>query len=671
MSLALILIATVCAGSSGLPGLFLGRTPGRGQRLATVLMGIAAALGIAGAGIVLCGAPEASVRVSWLPLGVARLAADALSAFFLVPVFLMGFLGSLYGEGYWRAAEHPDNARRVAAFWGLLVSGMALLIVARHAVVFLMGWEVMALSAFFLISAEDHLAEVRAAGWIYLVATHLATLLLFALFVVMRAVSGSFELGPLAPDRAGLGALTAVFLLAAFGFGIKAGIMPLHFWLPGAHANAPSHVSAMLSGVMIKMGIYGLVRISGWIPDPPIAWGALLMLFGALSGLLGVAYALGQHDLKRLLAYHSVENIGIILLGLAVAMVGRSLGRPDWIALGMAGCLLHVWNHGLFKSLLFLAAGSVVHATHTRRIDQLGGLGKTMPWTARMFLVGAIAICGLPPLNGFISELLIYAGLLFMTGLEAGPSWTAGAIAVPILAAIGALALACFVKVFGVAFLGKSRTSAAARASESPASMILPMAILAAGCAAIGIAPFTVAPLLDRAVAAWAGDASIAPIASLLPLGPIGVLSAALLVLAGGGSVLLGRRLSPRIEAQAPIETWSCGYARPASSMQYTASSFAQMLLGLLRAVLRPKRRDPHVQGIFAAPSRFASHLDDFVLDGQILPAARLAQRWLVRLRRLQQGIVQHYVLYIVAIVIALLIWTMPLHEMLARLFAR
>jgi formate hydrogenlyase subunit 3/multisubunit Na+/H+ antiporter MnhD subunit len=233
--------------------------------------------------------------------------------------------------------------------------------------------------------------------------------------------------------------------------------MPLHVWLPGAHAIAPSHVSALMSGVLIKMGIYGLVRTFSLFPNPPLWWGQLVLLMGAISGVLGVAFAIGQHDFKRLLAYHSVENIGIICMGLGLALLGRSLGSGALVALGLGGALLHTWNHGLFKGLLFLSAGSVLHAAHTREIDELGGLAKRMPWTSFAFLVGSVAICGLPPLNGFVSELLVYLGLFEVARLPRGVLWLVGAIGAPTLALIGALALACFVKVFGAMFLGEPR----------------------------------------------------------------------------------------------------------------------------------------------------------------------------------------------------------------------
>jgi len=280
-------------------------------------------------------------------------------------------------------------------------------------------------------------------------------------------------------------------------------MMPLHFWLPGAHANAPTHVSAILSGVVLKIGIYGLLRTLTLLGHPPAGWGVLVLTLGTISAVLGVVFALGQHDLKRLLAYHSIENIGIILMGLGLAMIGVATHRPAWVVLGMAGCLLHVWNHCLFKSLLFLAAGSVVHAMHSREIDQMGGLGKRMPLSAGLFAIGAVAICGLPPLNGFVSELLIYVGL-FKTAAGTSGAWPAVGLAAPALALVGALALACFVKAFGAVFLGLPRTPAAKAAHESPASMIIPMAVLAGLLRGDRVFPMIVIPVLEKVSSSWA-----------------------------------------------------------------------------------------------------------------------------------------------------------------------
>lgn len=669
----LILSATALAGISGVPGLFLSRRSAVGQWLAAGLMTAGGLLGLGGAGLALW--PSTAAEIAWtLPVAVLgekmTLAVDGLSAFFLVPLFLMGSVGSIYGLGYWRQARHPSNGRKLRLFWGLAVAGMAVLVCARHAYLFLFGWELMATSAFLLVSTEEHLAESRACGLLYLMATHIGTLALLAMFALYHAVTGSFAMRALEKPEAGLGMLTAIFLLTLVGFGLKAGIMPLHFWLPGAHANAPSHVSALLSGVVIKMGIYGLVRFLGFLPEPPVSWGALLLLLGMVSSVLGVVFAIGQHDLKRLLAYHSVENIGIIVIGLGLAMTGRALGQSTWIVLGLGGALLHVWNHCLFKGLLFLGAGAVVHATHTRLLDRLGGLAKPMPRTALLFFIGAAAICGLPPLNGFVSELLIYLGLLgTLSGGHAGGLAGLAALAVPALAATGALALACFAKAYGTVFLGTARTGQAEQAREAPATMTGAMAVLAAGCVAIGLLPVLVISPLERAVVSWlpAGTTAAGGLAQAAPW--------RLLSLTGFGlaavSLLLYGLLAQRFRHAARCQTWGCGYAAPTPRMQYTASSFAQFLTELCRWVLRARGHTPVMPELFPPVKQFGRHVDEVVLDRWLLPAARVVERWFSRFHLFQRGQAQSYILYILLMVLALLAWIMPTGDLLKRLFTR
>ena len=376
MSESLVLSGIILAAASGIPGLFSSRTSTAGQWATTLLAVLGAALGLAGVARFWTSGHSSPIEQAWsiIPGAEFSIEMDGLSAFFLVPIFLISMLGSIYGLGYWKQTEHPANGRKLRLFYGVLTAGMALVVIARNSILFLFAWETMALSAYFLVTTEDHEPEVREAGWIYLVATHVASLCLFALFALLRTVSGSFSLAPVDGGRLAPGMATAIFVLALVGFGLKAGIMPLHVWLPSSHASAPSHVSAIMSGVIIKMGIYGLLRITSLLPQPPLEWGGVVLGLGAVSGVLGVAFAIGQHDLKRLLAYHSIENIGIIVMGLGLALIGRSLARPDLIILGLSGALLHVWNHALFKALLFLSAGSVIHAVHTREIDHLGPL---------------------------------------------------------------------------------------------------------------------------------------------------------------------------------------------------------------------------------------------------------------------------------------------------------
>ncbi len=297
---------------------------------------------------------------------------------------------------------------------------MTLVLVARNAVLFLSAWELMAVSSFFLVTFEHERESVRSAGWIYLVATHLGTGFLLAFFILMGRETGSMNFDVWAAQGIHTQGLAGIlFLMAVVGFGTKAGFMPFHVWLPEAHPAAPSHVSALMSGVMIKTGIYGLLRAFTFLGAPPLWWGWLFIGIGLSSGVLGVLFALAQHDLKRLLAYHSVENIGIIALGIGVGLLGQNTGSPALVALGFGGALLHVLNHALFKGLLFLGAGAVAHSAGTREIDRLGGLLKQMPWTAATFLIGAAAISGLPPLNGFVSEFLIFLGA-FKGGISGG-----------------------------------------------------------------------------------------------------------------------------------------------------------------------------------------------------------------------------------------------------------
>jgi hydrogenase-4 component B len=653
MSERLVLAGIVLAATSGIPGLLMGRTGRAGQWLATVLAVLGAGLGLAGVGSFWAtGASEPIAREWSIPGAEFRVAMDGLSAVFLVPIFLISLLGNVYGLDYWNQIEHPRNGRKLRFFYGMLTAGMALLVVARNSILFLFGWEIMALAAFFLVTTEDEEKEVREAGWIYLVATHTATLFLFALFALLHAASGSFALEPLRPGALAPGVATGIFVLALFGFGLKAGIMPLHVWLPSSHAVAPSHVSALLSGVIIKMGIYGLVRVTSLVPGPPVAWGVVVLVLGVISGVLGVAFAIGQHDLKRLLAYHSIENIGIIVMGLGLALIGRSLGRADWIVLGLAGALLHVWNHAFFKALLFLSAGSVIHAVHTREIDHLGGLGKVMPWTALGFVAGAVAICGLPPLNGFVSEFFIYLGL-FGT-LKRYPG---AAFAAPALALIGALALACFVKVYGAVFLGTARSEHARHAHESPPLMLGPMGVLVACCFVVGLAPQLVAPVLEQAIVTWApGRVALGPrLAHVVPFDMITLLGLFLIGGLGVGAGVLGFLLRRQGATTAP--TWGCGYAAPTRRMQYTSSSFAEMIVGLFGWVLRPRTHRPAALPLFPQKGDFHSEVPDTVLDEVVLPTFR-SGAWLFSLLRIfQQGNIQIYLLYIFVALIALLIW--------------
>jgi len=651
----LVVVGIGLAAFSGVPGLFTARHGRGGERAATALLATGAACAIAGAVRVLI-APETAepLRFAWsVPAGALHVEVDALSAMFVIQVFGLAALGAIYGLGYWAQAAHPDNGRKLRACYGLTVAGMGLLAVGRNVVLFMAGWEVMAIGAFLSISTEDEQARVRDVGYLYLIATRIGTLCVIAAFALLIVAMGDAELeGTL---DAGAPLSTAIFLLALIGCGLKAGLMPLHVWLPGAHATAPSHVSALMSGALIKMGIYGLLRVTSLFPSPPLWWGELVLAVGLVSGVLGVAFAIGQHDLKRLLAYHSVENVGIICMGVGVALLGRAGGRPELVALGLAGGLLHVWNHGLFKALLFLCAGSVLHATGTREIDHLGGLARRMRWTTLGFVVGAVAICGLPPLNGFVSELLVYLGFLHVANQPGGAAWLLGVFSAALLALIGALAVACFVKVLGAAFLGEPRSRAAAAAHEATRAMLGPILVLAALCVAIGLGSPLIAPALDHATAAWAPELvpRLTATTDAAPLATLPLVYAPLIGLAALATLWLLRRS----RAAPAVGTWDCGYAAPTARMQYTSSSFAQMLVGTFAWALRPEVKRPDLDGPFPLPSRFHTEVRDAVLDRMLVPVTRSVdeqRRWVMWLQR---GSTHAYLVYILVTLVSLLLW--------------
>src|SRR5258707_3752797 len=482
---------------------------------------------------------------------------DAISALFFALLSLVGGAGAFFGREYWTDRAHPRSACLGRSWWSGLVLCLGLVLLTTNGLHFLIAWELFTLNAYFLVTLDRQRREVRAAGWLYFAASHVAALCLFAFFALLAARTGSWELSAMR-DRSELAPL---FWLALAGFGLKAGLFPLHIWLPSAHANAPSHVSAILSGVTIKMGIYGLIRFSGWLPVPSEA-GWVVAFLGVISAVLGVAFALGQHDLKRLLAYHSVENIGIILIGLGFALVAMGQGNASWGRLALAGGLLHVWNHGLFKSLLFFASGSVLHATGTREMSRLGGLWRMMPWTASLFALGAAAISGLPPLNGFVSEWLVYLGLFDATIAHGPAAWAAIPAAI-LLGFTGALALACFVKVCGVVFLGAPRSQAAVQAHESGPAMCGAMLVLNAAGVAIGLAPAVFWPAVLRAVGVW--NPVWAAVGTPVALSSLGMLNVVLVVLALAATCWLWRRV--RRGSLTRAVTWDCGYVAPTRRM--------------------------------------------------------------------------------------------------------
>jgi formate hydrogenlyase subunit 3/multisubunit Na+/H+ antiporter MnhD subunit len=644
-----LLTATLVVASAGVAALILSRKPRRATLVATLGAVAGCAVGFCAA-LRALGASGPSQVGSWgIPGGAFVAGIDPLSACFLLPLFALGALCAVYGRGHLEAGALPAGALN------LLIASMGLVVLARHAVLFLVAWELMTLLAFLLITFDHGDALVRRAGWVYLLASHVAFLALWALFVLLGTrAGGALDFAAFSASAPRRGASDAVILSLAFiGFGIKAGVVGLHVWLPEAHAAAPSHVSALMSGIQIKLGIYGLLRASHLVlPGPWFAIG--LMLLGAAGALFGIALALQQRDLKRLLAYSSIENVGIILMALGLGFWARDRGDGGVAALAFAAAFLHMWNHAAIKGLLFLGAGSVLHGAGTKDIERLGGVLRRMPWTGRAMLVGAVAIAGLPPLNGFAGEWLLYRALSDVGRAAAAPANLAATGGAAALALVGGVATLCFVRLVGMVLLGAPREQAAANAHESPFAMRLPLGVLALACLGSTFAT----PVLVSGQAALIGQLLNASGPQVLAAAafslPLVIASAALLTSLAVGVAWLKVRLR-RAEI---ADTWSCGYAASSARMQYTSRAFAELFT--TRAFPRWLKAPLQVrlpEGTFPASASFASDASDPFTRGAYEPLLLRCGDRFSRLRVLQQGNVQIYLFYIVVTAVLALAW--------------
>ncbi len=599
--------------------------------------------------VLVCGASSQLDFPFWR--GAARLEVDTLSAAFLLPTQLVAGLGVAYGKEYWPLNRLKGAGRSLRFHYGVLVAAMTCLLVSRHGLLFLLAWELMAVSAFFLIGTEHENSEVRRASWVYLICTHTGTALLTAMVILLAHRSGGM-LWLRLPAGSSPGLDGWILLLAMLGFGFKAGFLPLHFWLPVAHASAPSHVSAILSSVMLKMGVYGILRISGLLPSIPPGFGAALLFLGALSAVYGVGNALAQRDYKRLLAYSSIENLGIIAMGVGLGLSGRVNHDPWLVALGFGGAIFHVWNHSIFKSLLFFGAGSILHGTGTRDMEALGGLASRMPTTALLMFPGVLAVAALPPFNAFLSEWFLYRGVF--ASLSRGYPWSA-ALALVALAFTGGLAAVAFAKFYGILFLGSARSLAVEHAHDPSRAMLLPMAILACLSLGTGLAGLLLLPCLDRIVAVIA-PGSAAMLAQGLRA-DMRLLVGAEVLLMGGGllAFLWWRRSASSPEAESPRPpTWDCGYAVPVPRAEYTGSSFSDAW-----APLQPglKVRIRRITASFPKPPVFRSEFRDLVGEMYLGPRMERVAARLLRFRGLQPGYLSIYILYVLLALLAAFLW--------------
>jgi len=596
---------------------------------------------------------------------------DPLSAFFNGTLAALAAAVSLYSFGYLRPMEGRRNLGAFGFFFNLLLLSLALVFSASNAFFFLVAWEVMALTAYCLISFEHEKKETRNAGVLFLIMSHAGTGLLLIAFLVLSSVSGSLDFtsfhllaSRLPPLQQG-----TIFVLFLFGFGVKAGLVPVHIWLPKAHPVAPSNVSALMSGIVIKTGIYGMARVFFDFYGPiPLWMGTLLLGLGVASALLGVLYALMEHDLKRLLAWHSIENIGIILMGFGAALMFRSLGYANLAALALIAALYHTFNHAMFKGLLFLGAGSVVQATHTRNMERMGGLIRRMPVTALCFLVGAVAISGLPPLNGFVSEWLTYQALLAGFGTTHSLTRLMFPIAGSLLALTAALAAACFVKAFAIPFLALPRSEEAADAREVSFPMRAGMAVLALGCIALGLGatwfvrvfdPITQQTLGVRASSALVMARGWALSPGTAHGGTISTAGIALFFLLAGAAFALPlamrwRRRSVRGPA------WDCGLPGLTADNEYTATAFSKPLRMIFSALYRPRREiqaEYEVSPYYPSAIRFESEIEPTFEKHLYDPLRQWIMAVANRMKGIQAGSINLYLAYIFLTLILLLLF--------------
>ncbi len=608
----------------------------------------------------------AVVATATLPLGLPWLGAhfriDALAAFFLVVVNLGGAAASLFACGYGRQEETP---LRVLPFYPAYLGAMNFVILADDAFSFLVAWEFMSLASWALVVAHHHDRENVRAGYVYLLMAGFGTLTLLLAFGLLAGSDGNYAFQAMraAPPSAELAAL--VLILAMIGAGSKSGVVPLHAWLPLAHPAAPSQVSALMSGVMTKVAVYGFVRIVFDLLGPPDWWWSMVVLgIGGVTAVMGVLYALMQHDLKRLLAYHTVENIGIIYIGLGLALAFKAFGMEFAAALALTGALFHVFNHSVFKSLLFFGAGSVLNATGERDMEHLGGLIRRMPQTAFVFLVGCVAISALPPLNGFVSEWLTFQAILLSPQL---PSWglkfmvpAVGAL----LALSAALAAACFVKAFGVSFLGRARTPAAAGAQETDSNSLAAMYVLAALCLVAGVLPGlfidALAPVAQALVGKTMPQQSGLAWLTIVPIAESrssynGLLVFVFVVLSGSLAAFFIHRLASDRLRRAPA--WDCGYPDANPATQYTASSFAQPIRRVYgTTIFRAREIGEMPPPSAVAPARLTVVLHDLIWDGLYEPIASFVGFAADRLNILQFLTIRRYLTLVFAALVLLLL---------------
>lgn len=581
--------------------------------------------------------------------GVVNFVIDPLAAFFIIIIAIMSLISVIYSNGYLKPYLDSKNINSHLIFLPILIASMLLVVTCQNALMFLICWEIMSLSSFFLVIFESNKKDVLKSGIKYLVFMHVSVLFIIAAFALMSIKSGSFDFAvfkSVLENNKSFANL--VFIFAFIGFGTKSGFVPFHNWLPDAHPAAPSHVSAMMSGVMIKTGFYGILRGIQLIGIPSKTISFIVIIIAGISALYGILYAVTQHDLKRFLAYSSIENVGVIGLGIGIGMLGMAYHNPTVALVGLAGGLFHILNHSLFKELMFMAAGNVYLKTHTKDIEIMGGLAKSMPTTAILFLIGAIAICGLPPFNGFISEFMIYFGMFKGLSINNFEAVVVMLFAISALAFVGTIAILCFSKVFSIVFLGLARSEKITQIkNDCEKIMLIPMGFLAVLIILIGIFPYKILLKINRIVFSlipstsmniWTGCSEI--FITILTVALISSCFIAFVI------VLIALKLkftNSKIELH---NTWGCGYNKPNNHMQYTASSYASPLLSMLKPLFKKVFDIEKPKKLFPKSAHFSLHFEDIEEAYVINPLIKIDEWFLSKFETLQSGNIQSYIKY-------------------------
>jgi len=673
MIVASLQLALAACGSTLLAAVLspcLGKSPSSQRITIALLISLSGALSIA-AGMLGLTSEEASmllpIGLPWLPM---HLHIDALSAFFMLTIGALLLPVGIYSVGYLKEiTDQGKSLAQLGVFLPLFVLGMQGVVLADDAYAFMVFWEIMSVSSYFLVTYEHQREENRRAGFLYLLMAHLAGLLILGSFAVLYAAGGSFTFDGMREASLSPAMATAAFLLAAFGFGMKAGVVPLHVWLPDAHPVAPSNVSALMSGIMLKVAIFGFIKIS-WdligMESFSWWWGALVLAAGSSSAIGGVLMALQQNDLKRLLAYSSVENIGIILIGLGLAMIFAVFGHPLIAALGMIAALYHCINHALFKGLMFMGAGAVLHATGSRNMERMGGLIHRMPVTAGLFLIGCLSISALPPLNGFVSEWLTFQTALMAPHLDNTLLAALIPFSASMLALAGALAAVCFVKAFGIVFQGRPRSDAAEQAHEVNSWMLVGMAIPALFCLLLGVLPTLFVPLIDSVPQLLMHASLIDSVQSenwlwLTPVNAQQASFSAPWILSGlcavAGLLFIFRGKTARI-VRGPM--WSCGHPHLNARMQYTSTSFSQPLRRIFSGLYQPQETLSIKKGnhtLIVRSVAYAVSVPDLVYRRLYLPIGRATHAVTERVAREHERGMHAYLTYIFVTILVLLLW--------------